>query len=228
MRILLDDAHLGWDEAWEITKKTLAYTNHTLLPEALEKWPLRWFEIMLPRQLEIIYEINRRLLDDVQSCFRAMTAAFSASAWSRRAPEERSAWPISRLSDRTAPTAWRRFTPICCAGTTVKDLAEMFPERFNNKTNGVTPRRWLLLSNPALSQVITDAIGEGWITDLSQLNKLKPLIDDKSFRDQFRDAKRQAKLSLRTGSRRPQDRQSIRTQFSTARSSAFMNTSGNC
>ena len=152
MRILLDDAHLGWDEAWDLTQKTLAYTNHTLLPEALEKWPLAWFEIMLPRHLEIIFEINRRFLDDVRHRFPAMKAASSASASSRRARSEKSAWPTWRSSARTAPTASPRFTRDLLRTTTVKDLAEIFPERFSNKTNGVTPRRWLLLANPALAR----------------------------------------------------------------------------
>ena len=192
MRILLDDAHLGWDEAWDITKRTLAYTNHTLLPEALEKWPLSWFELMLPRHLQIIYEINRQLLDEVRERFPG--------------DEER----VKRVSLVEDDGRKVRMANLAIVGshstngvaalhsellrkTTVKDLAEMFPERFNNKTNGVTPRRWLLLANPALSQVITGAIGDGWITDLSQLSRLKPLATDKSFRDAFRKAKRDAK-----------------------------------
>ena len=150
MRILLDEAHLGWDQAWDLTQRTLAYTNHTLLPEALEKWPVQWFETMLPRHLEIIYEINRRLLDDVRRALPGRRRPrWRASASSRKGAARRFAWPTWPSSARTAPTAWPRFTPSLLRTTTVKDLAEMFPERFNNKTNGVTPRRWLLLANPA-------------------------------------------------------------------------------
>ena len=192
MRILLDEAHLGWDEAWDITKRVLAYTNHTLLPEALEKWPLTWFELMLPRHLEIIYEINRRVLDEVRTRFLG---------------DEERAQRVSLLDDTGQKI---RMASLAIVGshsingvsaihsellrkTTVRDLAELFPERFNNKTNGVTPRRWLLVANPALSRTITEAIGDGWITDLGQLNKLKLRSGDKSFRDAFLDAKSRAK-----------------------------------
>ena len=191
MRLLLDEAKLGWDEAWSLTQRTLAYTNHTLLPEALEQWPVEWFEGLLPRQLEIIYEINRRFLDEVRARFPGDEARVSrASLIEERAPG-RFAWRIWPSSDRTAPTA----SPRCIQRTDrrlVPDFATMFPERFNNKTNGVTPRRWLLLANPALAKAITEAIGDGWITDLAQLEKLKPLADDKSFRDAA-GAKREAK-----------------------------------
>ncbi len=197
MRILLDEAKLGWDQAWDLTQRTLAYTNHTLLPEALEKWPVAWFEMLLPRHLEIIYEINRRLLDGL----RALTPPGSPSDDGR----------VARVSlIEEGPTKHVRMANLAIVGThstngvaaihskllrttTVKDLADLFPERFNNKTNGVTPRRWLLLANPALAQVITKAIGDGWITDLSQLSKLKQLADEKVFRNDFRKAKREAK-----------------------------------
>ena len=168
-------------------------TNHTLLPEALEKWPLAWFEIMLPRQLEIIYEINRRFLNDVQ----------------RRFPGDEERIQRVRLVDEGAGRKIR-MANLAIVGshstngvaaihsdllrkTTVKDLAEIFPERFNNKTNGVTPRRWLLLASPSLSLAITEAIGESWVTDLSQLKRLGPLASDKSFRAAFLSAKREAK-----------------------------------
>ncbi len=189
MRILLDEAKLGWDQAWDLTQRTLAYTNHTLLPEALEKWPVAWFEMLLPRHLEIIYEINRRLLDGL----RALTHPGSPGDDGRAAR-------VSLIEE--GPTKHVRMANLAIVGThstngvaaihskllrttTVKDLAELFPERFNNKTNGVTPRRWLLLAKKA--------IGDGWIPDLSQLDKLKPLADDKAFRNDFRKAKREAK-----------------------------------
>jgi starch phosphorylase len=196
MRILLDEAHLGWEEAWDITKKTLAYTNHTLLPEALEKWPLRWFETMLPRHLDIIIEVNQRLLDEVRNRFPGEEGRVASISLI-----EESADPKIRManmaivgSHSTNGVAAIHSQLLC--KTTVKDLAEMYPERFNNKTNGVTPRRWLLLANPALAQTITDAIGDGWITDLSQLSKLKPLADDKAFCEAFLTAKREAKLQF--------------------------------
>jgi starch phosphorylase len=196
MRILLDDVHLGWDEAWDITHRTFAYTNHTLLPEALEKWPLGWFEEMLPRHLEIIFEINRRLLDSVRTQFpgdegRVQRASLVEENGGRRVRMANLAIVGSHSTNGVAAIHSRLLRT-----TTVKDLAEIFPERFNNKTNGVTPRRWLLLSNPSLSRTIIEGIGGGWITDLSQLRKLKPLCGDTGFRSAFRKAKREAKLQF--------------------------------
>src|SRR5215467_8545184 len=196
MRILLDEAHLGWDEAWELTQRTLAYTNHTLLPEALEKWPVIWFERMLPRHLEIIYEINRRLIDDVQRRFpkdegRVQRVSLVEEGAERKIRMANLAIVGSHSTNGVAAIHTQLLRTM-----TVKDLAELYPQRFNNKTNGVTPRRWLLMSNPALSHTITDAIGDGWMTDLSQLSKLKPLAGDKGLRDDFRKAKRQAKSHL--------------------------------
>jgi starch phosphorylase len=193
MRILLDEVHLGWDDAWTITVKTLAYTNHTLLPEALEKWPVEWFQILLPRHLEIIYEINRRLLEDVRG---------------RYPGDEGRVQRVSLIEEGAQPKV--RMANLAIAGshstngvaaihsqllrtTTVRDLAEMFPERFNNKTNGVTPRRWLLMSNPGLSEIITGAIGDGWIKDLGQLKQLKTMAADPGLHDAFLKAKREAK-----------------------------------
>src|SRR5215467_4992844 len=194
MRLLLDHARLGWDEAWDLTTRTLAYTNHTLLPEALEKWPVHLFEVLLPRQLELIYEINRRLLDDVR----------------RRCPGDEARVARISLIEET-PVRQVRMAPLAIVGshstngvaeihsrllrtTVVQDFADLFPERFNNKTNGVTPRRWLLLANPDLTSLITEAIGDGWITDLSQLHHLLPLADDATFVANFRQAKRAAKV----------------------------------
>ena len=194
MRILLDEAKLGWDEAWNITNRTLAYTNHTLLPEALEKWPVVWFEMLLPRHLEIIYEINRRLLDDVRLKFpgdkgRVERISLVDETDGRKIRMANLAIVGSHSTNGVAAIHSGLLRTM-----TVKDLAEMFPERFSNKTNGVTPRRWLLLSNPPLSKVITEAIGNGWITDLAELRKLKPLASDKTFRAAFLKAKREAKV----------------------------------
>ncbi len=195
MRILLDEANLDWDQAWEITRKTLAYTNHTLLPEALEKWPLAWFEKMLPRHLEIIFEINRRLLDDVQASSPGDVERIQRVSLIEENPACRKirmanlAIVGSHSTNGVAAIHSELLRTI-----TVKDLAEMFPERFNNKTNGVTPRRWLLLANPDLACSITEAIGDGWIADLDQLAGLKPLANDKGFQKSVLEAKRQAKL----------------------------------
>ena len=195
MRILVDQVHLEWDEAWHITQNTLAYTNHTLLPEALEKWPVTWFEDMLPRQLEIIYEINCRFLGDVRGSFPG---------------DQERIQRVSLIEEGDGRAKKLRMANLAVVGshstngvaaihskllreTTLKDLAEIFPERFNNKTNGVTPRRWLQLCNPGLSGLITDAIGDAWIRDLGELSKLKALTEDTGFRDEFRKAKRNAK-----------------------------------
>jgi len=193
MRILLDDAYLAWDDAWDITQRTLGYTNHTLLPEALEKWPVAYFKDMLPRHLEIIFEINRRFLTEVR----------------RRCPgDEGRVERVSLIEEGSEQKVWMANLAVVGSHSTngvaaihsgllrtmtLKDFAEIFPERFNNKTNGVTPRRWLLLANPGLSGVISDAIGSEWITDLSQLAKLKPLTTDPAFRAAFQGAKREAK-----------------------------------
>ena len=196
MRILLDDAHLAWDEAWHITEKTLAYTNHTLLPEALEKWPVAWFQTLLPRHLEIVLEVNRRLLDSVRVRFpadegRLKRVSLVEETGPRRVRMANLAIVGSHSTNGVAAIHSRLLRSM-----TVKDLYEMFPERFNNKTNGVTPRRWLLVSNPALADVITGAIGDRWITDLSELSKLKGLADDPEFCDRVCRAKQAAKLSF--------------------------------
>jgi starch phosphorylase len=193
MRILLDEAHLGWDEAWAITRSALAYTNHTLLPEALEKWPLAWFEIMLPRHLEIVYEINRRLLDETRTRFPGDEERVQRVSLVEEGAERKIRMAALAIVGSHSTNGVAVIHSELLRTTTVKDLAEIFPERFNNKTNGVTPRRWLLLANPGLSQTITGVIGERWITDLSELSRLKPLAADQSFRDAFRKAKRDAK-----------------------------------
>ncbi len=193
MRILLEDAKLGWDEAWNLTRRTLAYTNHTLLPEALEKWPLPWFETMLPRQLEIIYEINRRFLDDVRAKHPGDDARLSrVSLIEEGEPKKVRMAHVAIVGSHSTNGVAAIHTGLL-KQTVVPDFADLFPERFNNKTNGVTQRRFLLLANPALSRVLTDAIGDGWITDLAQLEKLKPLADDQAFRAAVRNAKREAK-----------------------------------
>ena len=193
MRILLDDAHLGWDEAWDLTQRALAYTNHTLLPEALEKWPLKWFEIMLPRHLEVIHEINRRLLNEVRARFPGEEGRVARISLVEEGPERQIRMANLAIVGSHSTNGVAAIHSRLLRTMTVKDLGEMFPERFNNKTNGVTPRRWLFLANPALSSTITNAIGDAWITDLAQLSKLKLLVGDAGFRESFRKAKREAK-----------------------------------
>ena len=196
MRILLDDEKLGWDQAWDITRRTLAYTNHTLLPEALEKWPVAWFEILLPRHLEIIYEINRRFLDDVRRRFPGNDERIAAVSLIEELPQRKVRMANLAIVGTHSTNGVAAIHSQLLRTLTVRDLAEIFPERFNNKTNGVTPRRWLQLANPALAFAITRAIGPGWITDLGQLQKLKPLAEDKVFRAEFHQAKRAAKLEF--------------------------------
>jgi len=189
MRLLVDEYGMDWDQAWDITTRTLAYTNHTLLPEAMEKWPLPLFGALLPRHLEIIYEINRRFLDDVRTRFPG--------------DDER----VRRMSliDETGEK-FVRMAHIACVGShaingvaklhtellkshTLADFNQMWPDKINNKTNGVTPRRWIVRSNPGLSRLLIDAIGDGWITHLDELRKLEPLTDDAAFRDAWRQVK---------------------------------------
>jgi glycogen phosphorylase len=193
MRILLDEAHLGWEQAWDLTQRTLAYTNHTLLPEALEKWPLRWFEVLLPRHLEIILEINRRFLDDVRKRFPGDEGRVERVSLVEEGSHRKIRMANLAIVGSHSTNGVAAIHTGLLRAVTVKDLAEMFPDRFSNKTNGVTPRRWLLLANPGLAASISDTIGDGWITDLAQLARLKPLADDKSFRDAVRRAKREAK-----------------------------------
>jgi starch phosphorylase len=196
MSILLDVAGLDWDAACDITRRTIGYTNHTLLPEALEKWPLAWFELMLPRHLEIVFEINRRLLDDVRARFPGDEGRVERISLIEEGATKQVRMANLAIVGSHSTNGVAAIHSALLRSTTVKDLAEMFPERFGNKTNGVTPRRWLLLANPALARTITEAIGDGWITDLDELVRLKPLADDRSVRDAFRSAKRAAKSAF--------------------------------
>ena len=196
MRILLDEAHLGWDQAWDLTRRALAYTNHTLLPEALEKWPLAWFGVLLPRHQEIVFEINRRLLDDVRRRFPGDEGRVVRTSLIEEGPTKHVRMANLAIVGSHSTNGVAAIHSALLRSTTVKDLAEMFPERFSNKTNGVTPRRWLLLANPALARTITEAIGDGWITDLDELVRLRPLADDRSVRDAVRAAKRAAKSAF--------------------------------
>ena len=196
MRLLVDERGMGWEEAWEITRKTFAYTNHTLLPEALEKWPLELFGRTLPRHLEIVFEINRRFLDDVR----------------RAHPGDDGL--VSRLSliDESGPRSVR-MAHLAAVGShaingvaalhsellrrdVMRDFATIWPEKFRNVTNGVTPRRFVALANPGLTRLVTDAIGEGWVRDLDELRRLEPLAEDASFRAAWRAVKAANRAAL--------------------------------
>ena len=203
MRILLDDAHLGWDQAWDITQRTLAYTNHTLLPEALEKWPLPWFEIMIPRHLEIIQEINQRFLDSVREQFPEDNGRIARVSLVEEGSPRKIRMANLAIVGSHSTNGVAAIHSNLLRTTTVRDMFEIFPGRFNNKTNGVTPRRWLLLSNPALANVITGAIGEGWIRDLSELSKLKTLAADHTACDLSAAPSFRPSRILPTGSSRP-------------------------
>jgi glycogen phosphorylase len=193
MRLLLDEAQLGWDHAWDLTRQTLAYTNHTLLPEALEKWPLPWFALLLPRHLEIILEINRRLIEEVRTRFPGDDGRVGRVSLIEEGPQRKIRMANLAIVGSHSTNGVAAIHSKLLRTVTVRDLAGMFPERFGNKTNGVTPRRWLLLANPPLARSITEAIGDGWITDLDELEKLKPLAEDRGFRDAVIGAKREAK-----------------------------------
>jgi starch phosphorylase len=194
MRILLDNARLGWDQAWAITQRTFAYTNHTLLPEALERWPVSWFEDILPRHLEIIYEINRRFLNKVRGRYPADEGRLARMSLIEEGPTKKVRMANLAIVGSHSTNGVAAIHTELLKSHVVPDFAQMFPERFNNKTNGVTPRRWLLMANPSLAGVITEAIGEDWIGDLSQISRLKPLADDPQFLDAFREAKHRAKV----------------------------------
>ena len=193
MRILLDQAALGWDEAWDLTVRTLGYTNHTLLPEALERWPVEWFEELLPRHLQIVYEINRRFLDDVQKRYPGDDGRTARMSLIEEGPQRKVRMANLAIVGSHSTNGVAEIHTELLKKTVVPDFAAMFPERFSNKTNGVTPRRWLLEANPPLARLITEAVGDGWVTDLSQLRKLIPLAEDRPFREKFRKAKREAK-----------------------------------
>jgi starch phosphorylase len=193
MRILLDQAKLGWDEAWELTVNTLAYTNHTLLPEALEKWPVRLFDLVCPRLLEITCEINRRFLGDVQNRWPGDEERVKRMSLVEETPARQVRMANLAIVGTHSTNGVAKIHSDLLRTRVVSDFAEMFPERFNNKTNGVTTRRWLMLANPDLSKLITEAIGDGWVNDLGQLRRLLPLAGDASFRTRFREAKQAAK-----------------------------------
>lgn len=195
MRLLLDEHRLGWNEAWKITQKAFAYTNHTLLPEALEKWPVSLFERVLPRQLELIYEINARFLDQVRKKYYGQTERVDRMSIVSQAPRQIRMAHLAVVGSSSVNGVAELHTELLRTRV-LTDFAEMFPDRFNNKTNGVTPRRWIQYSNPDLTNLIDGAIGTKWKNDLEKLSDLEKSIEKKSFRDKFRKVKLAAKERL--------------------------------
>ena len=196
MRLLVDEHLLGWDEAWDLTVRSLGYTNHTLLPEALETWPLPMFGELLPRHLEIIYEINRRFLDEVRARFPgdAARAARMSLVGEEGGKTVRMAH-LATVGSHAVNGVAALHTELL-KSSVLRDFHELWPGRFSNKTNGVTPRRFLALANPGLGALITRAIGEGWVVELDQLRRLEPLADDPAFREAWRAIKRANKQRL--------------------------------
>ena len=196
MRLLLDEHGLGWDEAWDVTRHACAYTNHTVLPEALETWPVELVGRLLPRHLQILYELNARFLSEVRARYPGDEGKVRRMSLFSEGPGERvrmanlailGSFSVNGVSALHTRILQERIFP---------DFAAHFPGRFNNKTNGITPRRWLLGCNPALSELITSRIGPGWVRDLRQLEKLLPFADDGGFREAWRAARRRNKVRL--------------------------------
>jgi len=196
MRLLMDEYGLGWDEAWSITSRTMAYTNHTLLPEALEQWPVRMFSQLLPRLLEIVYEINARFLAEVSQRWpgdndRLRRMSIIAESGE---PMVRMAY-LAIVASFSVNGVAELHSRLLREGM-FQDFYELWPERFNNKTNGVTQRRWLARCNRPLAGLISDTIGEEWVTDLSQLARLAPHAEETAFRERWHAAKRENKVRL--------------------------------
>uniref|UniRef100_A0A670YRY7 Alpha-1,4 glucan phosphorylase n=1 Tax=Pseudonaja textilis TaxID=8673 RepID=A0A670YRY7_PSETE len=181
IRIFVDVEHMDWDKAWEITKRTCAYTNHTVLPEALERWPVSMFEKLLPRHLEIIYAINQKHLDHVASLFPGDVDRLRRMSIIEEGDCKRINMAHLCVIGSHAVNGVAQIHSEIVKNSVFKDFYEIEPEKFQNKTNGITPRRWLLLCNPGLSEVIVERIGEDFLTDLNQLKKLLDFVDDEAF-----------------------------------------------
>ena len=193
MRILMDEEGLGWDDAWSVTTKAVAYTNHTIMAEALEKWPVELFSRLLPRVYQIIEEINRRFILEIQEKYPGNYDKIKKMAILYDGQVKMAHLAI--VAGYSVNGVAKLHTEIL-KKQELKDFYEMMPEKFNNKTNGITQRRFLLHGNPLLADWVTDHIGDGWITDLSQMSKLKPLADDPKARAEFMDIKYKNKERL--------------------------------
>jgi len=196
MRVLMDDEGLTWETAWDITRRSINYTNHTVLPEALETWPVPLMRNLLPRHLQIIYEINKRFLNHVRDSFgNDVNKVRRMSIISEGEKPSVQMATLGIVGSKKVNGVAKLHTDLI-KKTIFKDFVELYPDKFVNMTNGITPRRWLKQCNPKLSDLITKEIGNGWITDLNQLKKIDKLADDKKFRERFTEIKRENKLDL--------------------------------
>jgi len=196
MRMLIDEEDCQWEQAWEITRNTCGYTNHTLLPEALERWPVSLFERVLPRHLQIIYEINRRFLEHVTRVFPGDGPRLARMSLIEEGDEKQLRMAHLAIVGSHAVNGVAALHTELIKSQLVPDFHALWPERFSNKTNGVTQRRWLLHANPGLAQLITSRIGEAWITNLDALRALEPIADDADFQREFMAVKRRNKEQL--------------------------------
>ena len=196
MRLLMDEHGFGWDEAWKVTTSTMAYTNHTLLPEALETWPVTVFERLLPRVLEIIYEINARFLSEVSRRWPGDTGCLNRMSLVQEGKEKKVRMAYLAIVGSFSVNGVAELHSRLLKQGLFRDFADLWPEKFNNKTNGVTQRRWLAACNPGLANLIDARIGPGWVTDLEQLEKLEPLAENIAFQDQWRSVKQANKVRL--------------------------------
>ncbi len=196
MRLLLDQAGLDWDAAWQITSRSMAYTNHTLLPEALESWPVPLFDRLLPRLLEIIYEINARFLTEVARRWPGDVERQARMSIIGEGEPRRVRMAHLAVIGSFSVNGVAALHSELIRTDLFRDFAELWPERFGNKTNGVTPRRWIAACNPGLADLITDAIGDGWVTDLTRLSEITRHINDASFRERWLTVRRANKERL--------------------------------
>ena len=196
MRLLIDVHHLEWEEAWAITSKTMAYTNHTLLPEALERWPVSMFRRLLPRILDIIYEINARFIVEVSQHWPGDNDRVARMSLIEEGTEPMIRMAYLAIVGSFSVNGVAELHSKLLREGLFRDFAEMWPEKFNNKTNGVTQRRWLAACNKGLANLITDKIGDRWTTELTELEKLKGFVDDPDFRKSWRAIKLSNKVEL--------------------------------
>lgn len=196
MRLFIDEYHLEWHYAWDLTRRTFAYTNHTLLSEALERWPVSLFGRLLPRHLEIIYDINQHFLDEIRLKHPGDMAKLARMSLIEEGQEKQIRMAhLACVGSHTVNGVAALHTELIKQDL-MHDFYELWPEKFQNKTNGITPRRWLLMSNPKLSNLITEKIGQGWVKDLDELRKIEAFVDDPQFRAQWRQIKYENKSHL--------------------------------
>ncbi len=202
MRLLLDEEGMGWDRAWDATVATFGYTNHTLLPEALEKWPVPLLEKVLPRHLSIVYEINKRFLDRVGTVWPGDGARLARMSLIEESEPKQVRMAHLAIVGSHAVNGVAKVHSELVRTSLVPDFAALWPERFQNKTNGITPRRWLLQANPELAALLTEAVGDGWVTDLDRLRGAAKFADDPAFLERLAAIKKRNKQALALDVRR--------------------------